>query len=259
MRHRRSIDRVLSFGIALDRAAHTPSGQTIEDPTRTMKFPDRTFVSRALPNLSQRFVLTGIVGLCTALMVPALADADENPWQLLEAMRTDLRTNGPLTAHFEQTFVPAGFDSGDREGGQLSLWLPNCLRWSYQEGRSFLVCDGTVHQWNEGEPAGRVFVVDPSEEAGLDLLLLETATLRERYVASSQAIEGNRWAIDLSMPPGKGSYRARVTLEGESKRVVAFEYVDDEGNRTTFTIDDYKTVGHTALFRPPVGLEWSED
>lgn len=193
------------------------------------------------------------------LLAPSTATADESPWQLLESMRTELRSSGPLTARFVQTYVPAGFDAGDQESGNLSLWLPTCLRWTYEEGRSFLVCDGTVHQWNEGEPAGRIFAVDPAEEAGLDLLLLDTATLRERYVASSQALAGGGWAIDLSMPPGQGSYRARVSLDAGATRVVAFEYVDDEGNRTTFTIDNYKSVGHTALFRPPVGLQWTDD
>lgn len=214
--------------------------------------------SRPQSRFTARFAAL-VAALILSLSTPIGATADESPWRLLEGMRTDLRTHGPVTARFDQTFVPAGFEQGDREQGQLSLWLPSCLRWSYEEGRSFLVCDGKVHQWNEDEPAGRVFAVDPSEEAGLDLLLLEIATLRERYVASSQAIDGGGWAIDLSMPPGKGSYRARITLDTAGTRVVAFEYVDDEGNRTTFTIDEYQKVGHTGLFRPPVGLEWAED
>jgi len=184
--------------------------------------------------------------------------AADSPWQLLEGLRQALRTDGPVAARFVQTYRPAGFDSGDEESGHLSLWLPSCLRWNYDEGRSFLVCDGEVHQWNEDEPAGRVFAIDPSEEAGLDLLLLEVDALQQRYVASSEK-QADSSVIDLSMPPGQGSYHARITLNHSGSRVTGFEYVDDEGNQTRFIISDYKTLGHTALFRPPVGLEWARE
>ncbi len=186
------------------------------------------------------------------------AAASESPWELLQGLREGLRTDGPVSARFVQTYIPAGFEKGDEEQGHLSLWLPSCLRWSYDEGRSFLVCDGEVHQWNEEEPAGRVFAIDPSEEAGLDLLLLEVGTLQQRYVANSEE-SGDASVIDLSMPPGQGSYHARITLDSTGSRVTGFEYVDDEGNRTQFTIADYKSLGHTALFRPPVGLEWARE
>ena len=209
---------------------------------------------RAAKNL-----LLPVTALLGAVLLSApLGASAASPWELLEKLRTGLRTDGPMTARFDQTFIPAGFDSGDSESGFLSLWLPTCLRWSYEEGRSFLVCDGEVHQWNEDEPAGRVFEVDPAKEAGLDLLLIEVATLRERYVASAQEVDGVD-VIELSMPPGQGSYHARITLDDQGTRVVAFEYVDDEGNRSQFTLSGYRSLGHTGLFRPPVGLEWNRE
>lgn len=203
-------------------------------------------------------LLAALLGASLLVASAAPIAAAASPWQLLEGLREGLRTDGPVAARFVQTYIPAGFEQGDEEQGHLSLWLPSCLRWSYDEGRSFLVCDGEVHQWNEEEPAGRVFAIDPAEEAGLDLLLLEVSTLQERYVANSEQAE-NASVIDLSMPPGQGSYHARITLDSTGSRVTGFEYVDDEGNRTRFTIADYKSLGHTALFRPPVGLEWARE
>jgi len=197
------------------------------------------------------------ITLAAVALAPASQAAD-SPWQLLDNLRLSLHESGPLTARFVQTYIPAGFDTGDQEQGHLSLWLPACLRWSYDEGRSFLVCDGEVHQWNEGELAGRVFTIDPAEEAGLDLLLVDSGTLQERYVASSESTPDAQ-VIDLSMPPGKGSYHARITLNADATRVTAFEYVDSEGNRTSFTIEAFQALGHTALFRPPAGLEWTRE
>lgn len=187
---------------------------------------------------------------------PATAEPPGSPWGLLEGLRAGLRQDGPLTARFEQTYIPAGFSDGDREQGHLSLWLPTCLRWNYDEGKSFLVCDDEVHQWNLDEPSGRIYEIDASQETGLDLLLVDTATLRERYVASSDRRPDGQPVIALALPPGQGDFRATIVLDSAGTRVTELSYRDSEGNQTRFTIDSYQALAHNALFSPPADLEW---
>ena len=133
-----------------------------------------------------------------------------------------------------QTYIPAGFREGDVESGHLSIWLPDCLRWNYEQpqAKSFLLCGEEVYFWNEDESGGRHYRVEPEEEPGLDLLLVEVGRLKERYVAASEPV---------------------------SMRVVGMEYTDDEGNLTRFEISDYQQLRHTALFQPPQDVEWTED
>ncbi len=137
-----------------------------------------------------------------ALMLAAGPALAESPWDLLEELRIDLEKSGPITGRFVQTYVPAGFTEGDRESGHLSLWLPECLRWNYEEPqkKSFLLCNEEVYFWNEDDPGGRHYRIDPEEEPGLDLLLLGVSRLRERYVAASDKLADGTYQISLTLP-----------------------------------------------------------
>lgn len=202
--------------------------------------------------------LLAVLPLFAALAVPVAA---QSPWELLEKLRSGLQAEGPLTAPFVQTYVPAGFSTGDSERGHLSMWLPDCLRWSYEEPqpKCFLLCGGEVYQWVPGEAAGRRFEVEAKDEPGLDLLLLSVESLRERYVASSARSPQGGWDIELATPPEAGRFHARLSLDAAGKRVTALEYTDDEGNRTRFELGAATVLRHTALFRPPVDVTWSEE
>lgn len=199
-------------------------------------------------------------GLAIAATLIALPARAASPWELLEEVRNGLQAAGPTTARFDQTYVPAGFATGDTESGHLSIWLPDCLRWNYQEpqGKNFLVCQGEVYFWNDDEPGGRHYRIDPREEPGLDLLLLSVSTLRERYVAASEELADGSFEISLAMPPAAESrFSAKIRLLRASKRVIGLEYTDQEGNLTRFRIFDYQALHHTALFQPP-DVEWTE-
>ncbi len=201
--------------------------------------------------------LLGAASACAGLLSTPIR-AEQDPWTLLEGLRSNLATTGPYTAIFDQTYVPAGFDSGDQETGHLSIDMPTCLRWNYHEGKSFLICDGTVHQWNDCEPGGRIFEIDPASEVGLDLLLVDIDTLRQRYNAESEIAEGGP-VITLSVPPEQGLFRAAIELDKAGGLVRAMEYTDDEGNRTRFEITEYTKLEHMGLFRPPSEIEWTEE
>ncbi|MCB1055252.1 MAG: outer membrane lipoprotein carrier protein LolA, partial [Acidobacteria bacterium] len=131
---------------------------------------------------------------------PALAAAPD-PWTVLEEVRASTAAAGVLEADFRQTYVPAGFDQGESEGGTMYLELPDCLRWDYRDPypKSFLLCGGVVHAWNPEDGVGRRYLVEPEDEPGLDLLLLSTGDLKERYRASTEPGEGE--AVDVVLVP----------------------------------------------------------
>src|SRR4030095_1478731 len=117
------------------------------------------------------------LALSTALallgVIPAAAQ-EVDPWAVLKNVRQSLVEAGPSGASFAQTFIASGFSSGDKESGRIALALPDCMRWDYLSPfpKSFLLCGGTVHAWNEGDQTGRRYRVDRKNEPGLDLLLL---------------------------------------------------------------------------------------
>lgn len=190
------------------------------------------------------------------------AETENSPWVLLENLRTALQKAGPMTGRFTQTYVPAGFERGDQESGHLSIWLPDCLRWNYEkpQAKSFLVCQGEVYFWNEGEAAGRHYQIDPREEPGLDLLLVPVASLRERYVASSRQERDGGFVISLALPETEaGSFSAEIRLDATRERVVGLEYTDSEGNLTRFLISEYARLSHTALFKAPTDIQWTRE
>ena len=177
-------------------------------------------------------------------------------------MRASLEEAGPITGKFRQTYVPAGFESGDTESGHLSLWMPRCLRWNYQEpeDKSFLLCDDEVWSWTAMEEGGRHYRIEPEEEVGLDLLLVDVDRLRERYVAESERRDDGTYTIALALPPSAESpFSAKIHFDPVARRVVGLETVDEEGNRTRFEVFDYQTLSHTALFQPPKDIAWTDD
>ena len=214
--------------------------------------------------------IVALVGVVLAFAAaPALADS---PWELLRDVRQGMLDAGPVTGTFEQTFIPAGFNSGDTESGNLSLWLPTCLRWNYlePEEKHFLLCDDEVWSWNDLEPAGRHYVIDPAKERGLDLLLVDVDRLRERYIADSERLADGTFVLHLSTPTvakpesgpessGSDSFSAEIHIDPVADRVRRLEYTDGEGNRTRFDIRGYQKLEHTALFMAPRDLEWTDE
>lgn len=202
------------------------------------------------------------VALALAVLLCALPAAATSPWTVLETLRENLQKAGPQTAAFEQTYIPAGFSTGDVERGRMSIWLPRCLRWSYEDPdeKNFLLCENDVHHWNAEENAGRRYQVDPKSEPGLDLLLVDVNTLRERYVAESTQREDGSFSIHLVQPQSsQQKFEATIEIDGEQAHVLGLEYTDTEGNRTHFSISGYEPLAHTALFQAPTGIEWTED
>lgn len=195
--------------------------------------------------------------------MPAMAQPapEIDPWQALSELRLHLAASGDLTATFVQRFVPAGFSSGDEERGTVAIALPDCLRWDYADPypKSYLLCGARLHAWVRGEPQGQRMAVQAEEEAGLDLLLLPIARLRERYRATAESPGGGRIAVHLT-PVGAGVSlsAATFTFDPSSQRPTTLAYRDRDGNSTRFDFGDFTLLDDPAIFTPPPALEWKE-
>jgi outer membrane lipoprotein-sorting protein len=210
--------------------------------------------------MRRSLTLSTALALLTALSAAAQEEVD--PWTVLKNVRQSLVEAGPTGASFTQTFIATGFSSGDQESGRIALALPDCIRWDYLNPfpKSFLLCGGTVHAWNEGDPTGRRYRVDRKNEPGLDLLLLGVDALKERYQATARTVEGGRIEIALSPKEKKLAELkdATLTVDPASRRVVAISYHDSEGNLTKFEITGYQDLSRQGSFSPPSNIRWVE-
>lgn len=201
--------------------------------------------------------------LFLALTAGSMSSAQDaaDPWKTLQGVRASLVEAGPTGAAFVQTYVPAGFNSGDQESGTLALALPDCLRWDYLKPypKSFLLCGGVAHSWNPEDKTGRRYSVDRKNEPGLDLLLLGVEDLKRRYTATAKTADGGRIQVTLS-PRQKVEELADavLTVDPKSQRLVEVSYHDREGNLTRFQISSYRDLSGQAQFSPPKNIRWEE-
>lgn len=209
-------------------------------------------------------LLVSLVSLVSPLHAPAAGSkSDEGgAWTTLSALRQGMIQAGPLGARFVQTYVPAGFTSGEKETGTLALALPDCLRWDYTEPypKSFLVCGETAHYWNPEDHSGQRYSVDRKKEPGLDLVLLGVGELEERYQAREKPTDGGRVEVTLTAPGEEGREIRKATLlvDPGAERLLALSYEDAEGNLTRFEISDYHPLADRGAFTPPDGIAWKE-
>ena len=204
--------------------------------------------------------LLPLAALALALM-PAGAGAQGDPWASLDRVRDSLAASGASQASFTQTYVPAGFSSGETESGTLALSLPDCLRWDYRKpySKTFLLCGEVAHYWNAEDRAGRRYTIDRENEPGLDLLLLGVEELKTRYRATQKRADGGRLAIDL-VPRKRLEAVASASLlvDTTANRLVGISYKDREGNSTRFAISDYRRLDGDTAFDPPRHIRFQE-
>lgn len=199
-----------------------------------------------------------------ALLTTAALHAQPTPypWAALGSLRDSLAEGGPLEVEFTQTFVPAGFSSGDEEQGRMALALPDCLRWDYRSPyeKVYLLCGSQVHSWNPGETSGRRYPIDPAEAPGLDLLRMRVDALETRYAATGAVRPDG--TIEITLRPLEqvaDIQGARFELTADGQRLRALSYQDAEGSQTRFEFTDYQPLGEIELFSPPENLRWQED
>ncbi len=204
----------------------------------------------------------GSIWLVCALLAaaPAARGAEgDDAWRLLRELRAALEGR-PQAADFEQLFLPAGFSSGERENGRLTLALPDCLRWDYAEpqARSYLLCGDRVWSWNAGETSGRRFTVDAEQEEGLELLRLGVDAIAERYAARLEPHADGRAVVLEPRDDGGEITEARLLVAAGEPRLAGLSYRDVEGNSTSFTFRAYRPLASPVL-EPPTDIEWIEE
>jgi outer membrane lipoprotein-sorting protein len=202
-----------------------------------------------------------LLALLVPALLPAAAGAQGDPWASLDRVRDSLAAAGPSQAAFTQTYVPAGFSSGETESGTLALSLPDCLRWDYRQpySKSFLLCGEVAHYWNAEDRAGRRYTLDRENEPGLDLLLLGVEELKTRYRATQKRADGGRVDIDL-VPRQRleAVASASLVVDTAANRLVDISYRDREGNFTRFAISDYRRLDGDTTFDPPRHIRFQE-
>jgi len=206
--------------------------------------------------------LLACIALAGVLGSPKLsaAQSEVDPWSQLQALKDGL-VGDVVSADFVQTFLPAGFSSGDEETGVLHLSVPDCLRWDYNQPypKTYLVCGQEAYTWNDGEPQGRRFVLESDSEPGLDFLRLRIENLENRYSAELQALDGVRLKIVFApLDPDHSLVQASVVLDMEKHLLESLTYEDLEGNQTRFEIFNYRPISGPPPFDLPLDIDWLE-
>jgi len=197
-----------------------------------------------------------------AFAFPTLSSAqpEVDPWSQLQALKDGL-VGEVVSADFVQTFLPAGFSTGDEETGVLHLSVPDCLRWDYNQPypKTYLICGQEAYTWNDGEPQGRRFVLESDSEPGLDFLRLRIENLENRYSAEPEALDSTRLRIVFTpLDPGHSLVKASMVLDMETHLLERLTYEDLEGNRTRFDISSYRPISGPPPFDLPLNIDWLE-
>jgi Outer membrane lipoprotein carrier protein LolA len=208
----------------------------------------------------------GRIGAASATAVsspairPAGAPAATDPWRVLTEARAEFE-RAAWTADFVQTYVPAGFTSGERESGRVSLALPGALRWDYEVPypKVFLVLADTAYTWNPGETAGRRVVMADDERQHMALLRLDLEALAKRYTAASSTTADGLIEVALTPTDEAEIQDAVLTFEPRHHRLVALRYADLERNVTEFSLSGHRVASGEDLFAPPPGIEWLDE
>ena len=217
-------------------------------------------MSRARPS-APRFACLAAGALFLGLVTPALVAAAPqapaiDPWRALTELRLHLAASGALGAKFRQSYVPAGFATGDEETGRVALALPD---WLDALLALPLPADFSQPWISVRMQQGERLHVEARDEAGLDLLLLPVEQLQERYRAVAKVAAGG--AIDVELvptDPGSRIAQAQITFDLASQRPTALAYRDRDGNRSSFRFEAFESVGDATLFTPPSTLIWKE-
>jgi outer membrane lipoprotein-sorting protein len=217
--------------------------------------------SRRLPSRPVLAVLV-VMGFGSAVAFPTLSagEAVVDPWSQLQALK-DRLTGEVTSADFVQTFLPAGFSTGDEEAGVMHLSVPDCLRWDYQQPypKTYLVCGQEAYTWNAGEPQGRRFLLESESEPGLDFLRLRIENLEGRYSAETEALGADVLKIVFTpLDPDYGLVQATVILDMRTHLLSRLTYQDLEGNQTRFDVSNYRSIAGQAPFDLPRNIEWLE-
>lgn len=141
----------------------------------------------------------------------------------------------------------------------MALSLPDCLRWDYDDPfpKSFILCGDVFHYWHPGDREGHREEIEARDQPGLDILLLDIAELRSRY----SIVESERSAEQVKVvlrPRAANEFASEATLilDASLNRLLGLQYLDLDGNRTSFEIFDYHAGLEAGTFNLPEEVRW---
>ncbi len=206
-------------------------------------------------------ILPGLLAaLGSSAAVPAAPEQPAAPEigarALIERIEAHHRSLPHFEARFEQRFSPRIFGRDRIETGRLIVKQPGRMRWDYEtpEPKVF-VSDGTntwfhvpadqqvvVGSFAGGDDAAAAAVPGESTVNPLDFLTGGAAILDhfDAFAVGEESV-GHR-TVSLT-PRGTGGeiQSLRLSVDGETGRILTIESEDPEGNLTTLAFRDYRT------------------
>lgn len=166
-----------------------------------------------------------------------------------------------MEASFTHSFTPKGFKNAQVESGSVLFGKLPAMRWTYSRPEQKLfVFDGS-RSWfyvpaDKQVTLGRV---DEARKRELPFLLLGDPAAREKFFSVKEAKRGNSIVTTLQ-PRAAGSLMrsVTVTINPSNHLITRIEYVDREGNRTSFDFSGYHARAAAAdsfRFTPPAGVQ----
>lgn len=164
-------------------------------------------------------------------------------------------------AQFIQRFTPKGFKNSQAESGSVIFGNLPMMRWSYAQPEvKVFVFDGR-HSWFYvlAEKQVTISDLDDQKRSELPFLLIGDPAARDRYFVMRETTRGGAFTVTLQPRSAAAMIRTiTVTIASDTHQIQRIDYMDREGNRTTFDFAGYQRRSVTAdLFRftPPAGVE----
>ena len=180
-----------------------------------------------------------------------------------KSVRQSLVDAGPTGAGFVQTYIPAGFSSGEKESGRLALSaarLPAVgLHGPLSQELPALRRRGPrLERGGQVRPA---LPGGPQERARARPAAARRRRPQDRYQATAKA--ARRRAVEIALLPkekGKKSELtdATLTVDPGEQAGDGIAYHDREGNLTRFEITGYQDLPRQGRFSPPAGIRWED-
>ena len=166
-----------------------------------------------------------------------------------------------MEASFTHSFTPKGFKNAQVESGSVLFGKLPAMRWTYSRPEQKLfVFDGS-RSWfyvpaDKQVTLGRV---DEARKRELPFLLLGDPAAREKFFSVKETKRGSSIVTTLQ-PRAAGSLMrsVTVTINPANHLITRIEYVDREGNRTSFDFSGYHARAAAAdsfRFTPPAGVQ----
>lgn len=166
-----------------------------------------------------------------------------------------------MEASFTHKFTAKGFRTSQVERGSVVFGELPRMRWTYSspEKKEFIFDGSTSWFYIPGDRQVTLGKVTDEQKTELPFLLLGDAAARERhFIVKEQKRKG---AVVMTLQPRNTRAAVRnvtVTISPSTHLIQRIDYVDRDGNQTSFEFSGYHRRAATAAtfrFEPPAGVQ----